>query len=272
MTSDKLSKAKKDPKTPAAGPAKDAAKPTRKTSTDPNKQPSFEEQEDALKPAAEKKPAKARDFRFEITEVRLLGGTKAEADVLCRYTDKDYNPVLTEKVTVKFKKRADDFDSGGELADAFLAAGHLDGKLTPSVIDKMRGDLYGDFVMKGAMALRDEQICKGTTGETRANLDGLESIAVSSARSLPGGKAEIKVTLAVSANGSPQGAKSYTINFTQAPEGTYSRGWVSAHNALEQFVKDGHLKKYTWDDSDDIHNNPLRVGWAQEVSQALELM
>src|SRR5690606_15353133 len=107
---------------------------------------------------------------FDITEVRLLGGTRAEADLMCRYTDKDYNLVLAEKVTVKFRKRADDFDSGDELYESFMAAGHLAGKLTPAVIDKMKTDLSAKFIMKGAMALRDEMICKGTTGEKRKQL------------------------------------------------------------------------------------------------------
>lgn len=256
----------------SASTSKEPAAPSKKkATTDPNKQPSFEEQENALKPAAEKKPAKAKNFSFDITEVRLLGGTKAEADLMCYYTDKDRNPVLTEKVTVKFKKRADDFDSGDQLFESFMAAGHLAGKLTPAVIDKMYSDISASFVMKGAMALRDEQICKGTTGEKRKQLDGLESISVTSAVSLPGGKAEIKVKLAVSANGMAQAPKSYTVVFAMAPEGN-ARAWVSAHKALEQFVKDGHLKGYVWDDSEDIHNNPLRVGWAQEVSAALEAM
>lgn len=248
-----------------------AASSKKKATTDPNKQPSFAEQEAALKPAADKKPAQAKNFSFDVTEVRLLGGTKAEADLMCRYTDKDYNAVLTEKITVKFKKRADDFDSGYELFESFMAAGHLAGKLTPAMIDKMYSDLSSKFVMKGAMALRDRAICKGTTGETRKTLDGLESISVTGARSLPGGKAEIKVTLAVSAGGFAQAPKAYTVVFAMAPKGN-AQAWVSAHNALEQFVKDGHLKSYTWEDSKDIHNNPLRVGWAQAVSAELEML
>lgn len=254
--------------------------PSRKSgNTDPAKQPSFAEQEEALKPRSGAKPAKAVDASFRVTQVRLLDKGFAEADLVASFfgPDSPYKAISTKTVTIRFKKAQDDFDSGGNLFDAFEAAGHLTGTgLTEDIIG---GDIYPALVKAGAMALRDDHVTKDYRGvaankipkpgkKKKSNKPELQAgggQTVTQVRVLAGGKAEVDFSLELRVNGTLQPAKEYTVKFDMSPEGNY----LSARNAYIAFVAAGHLDGFEFEREEGQVWGPIWSQVTHAISDAL---
>ncbi len=132
-------------------------KSARPTNTDPAKQPGFAEQEAALKPAGGKAD-KITDCKVVITEIRKKDKGKSEADLVCNYYGENrYQPVRSEKRTVKFDRRECRCDGRHHLAG-------LRNRWSPAgrghPIENL-SDIGPDGFMACLMAVRDQHIVKG---------------------------------------------------------------------------------------------------------------
>lgn len=233
---------------PAPSPPKKRAR-TSTGPTDPAKEPGFEEQERALSPdgkasggGAKARSAKATSVSFRVLEVRHLTAKRAEADI--RVSLGGTGEVQT--VTVAFAPQADDWDSGGEIADAFEAGGHLAGKGLPkSALE----DVYASLVKEGGLAIRDEVRYKDlrkrrTKVGGKAGAPKLTAITahVSELRTYSAkGRCEADLTVSLAA-GDEQAERSATVAYAIDPEDS----WGTAAKAWKAFVAGGHLEGYSW--------------------------
>jgi len=158
MSTNKI--AKSSVQAEASAPAQEATKKksARPTNTDPAKQPGFAEQEAALKPAGGKAD-KITDCKVVITEIRKKDKGKSEADLVCNYYGENrYQPVRSEKRTVKFAWRVNDDATADNIWLAFETGGHLQAAGIPS---ENLSDIGSDGFMACLMAVRDQHIVKG---------------------------------------------------------------------------------------------------------------